>query len=170
MMDIFCCLTTLVVMQLTTPLTGFKLKSESKLCCYPRSVGQCIMVSRPSWVKKPDLYYYQTVAGLLMLTLSLTRGLVCRLKFLLVLAKAVISGPSPMGFMTVFYSYYLRFETSQTWKARYMYLYPPETGWPSYNPKRWVPFSSPPTTRRRYRNQPPHGLLNGLLACKVLVI
>jgi hypothetical protein len=27
------------------------------------------------------------------------------------------------------------------------YLYPPGTGWPSYIPRHWVPFSSPPTTR-----------------------
>jgi hypothetical protein len=25
------------------------------------------------------------------------------------------------------------------------YLYPPGTGWPSYTPRHWVPFSSPPT-------------------------
>jgi hypothetical protein len=25
---------------------------------------------------------------------------------------------------------------------------PSETGWPSYTPRQWVPFSSPPTTRR----------------------
>jgi hypothetical protein len=28
------------------------------------------------------------------------------------------------------------------------YLYPPRTGWFMYNPRHWVPFSSPPTTRR----------------------
>jgi hypothetical protein len=28
------------------------------------------------------------------------------------------------------------------------YLYPPGTGWLGYNPKHWVSFSSPPTTRR----------------------
>jgi hypothetical protein len=28
------------------------------------------------------------------------------------------------------------------------YLYPPETGWPSYIPRHWVPFWSPPTTCR----------------------
>jgi hypothetical protein len=35
----------------------------------------------------------------------------------------------------------------QTWRARFPSLYPPGTGWPSYAPRRWVPFSSPPTTR-----------------------
>jgi hypothetical protein len=35
-----------------------------------------------------------------------------------------------------------------TWRVRSPYLYPPGIGWPSYNPRHWVPFSSPPTTRR----------------------
>jgi hypothetical protein len=51
---------------------------------------------------------------------SLTRGQVCRLQLLLVLA---VSGPSPAGIMTILYS--LRFETPPTWRARYSYLYPP---------------------------------------------
>jgi hypothetical protein len=44
--------------------------------------------------------------------------------------------------------YCLRIETLPTWKPRSQYLYPPGTGWPSYTPRHWVPFSSPPTTRR----------------------
>jgi hypothetical protein len=41
-----------------------------------------------------------------------------------------------------------RFETPPTWRARSPYLHPPGTGWASYTPRHWVPFSSPPTTRR----------------------
>jgi hypothetical protein len=48
--------------------------------------------------------------------------------------------------MTIFYC--LRFETPQPWKARSPYLCHPGTGWPSYTPRHWVPFSSPPTTSR----------------------
>jgi hypothetical protein len=55
-------------------------------------------------------------------------------------------GPSPVGLMIIFYC--LRFETSPTWRGRSPYLYPPGTGWPSYTPRHWVPFSSPPSTRR----------------------
>jgi hypothetical protein len=44
--------------------------------------------------------------------------------------------------------YCLRFETPLTWRARSSYLYPRGTGWPSYTSSHWVPFSSPPTTRR----------------------
>jgi hypothetical protein len=39
---------------------------------------------------RPEFYYYQPVAGLLILGVSLTRGRVCRLELLLVLASAVI--------------------------------------------------------------------------------
>jgi hypothetical protein len=56
------------------------------------------------------------------------------------------SGPSTAGHMIIFYC--LRFETPPTWRARSPYLYPPETGRPSYTPRHWVPLSSPPTTRR----------------------
>jgi hypothetical protein len=48
--------------------------------------------------------------------------------------------------MTIFYC--LRFETTATWWARSLYLYPPGTGWPSYTPRHWIPFSSPLTSRR----------------------
>jgi hypothetical protein len=48
--------------------------------------------------------------------------------------------------MTIFCC--LRLDIPPTWRARCPYLYPPETGWPSYTPRHWVPFSSPPATRR----------------------
>jgi hypothetical protein len=56
------------------------------------------------------------------------------------------SGPSPMGFMTTFYT--LRFETPLTWRAKSPYLHPPVREWPSYTPRNWVSFSSSPTSRR----------------------
>jgi hypothetical protein len=40
-----------------------------------------------------------------------------------------------------------------TWRARSPYLYLPGTGWPSYAPKHWVPFSQPPTTRWATKSQ-----------------
>jgi hypothetical protein len=64
---------------------------------------------------------------------SLTRGRVCRFQLLLFLVST-FTGPSPAGLMATFYC--LRFET------------PPGTKWLSYNPRHWVPVSSPPTTRR----------------------
>jgi hypothetical protein len=79
-------------------------------------------------------------------TTSLMRGWVCRLHLLLVLASAVILGSKSCGTHDIFYC--LKFETPPTWRARSPYLYPPGIGWPSYTPRHWVPFSSPPTTRR----------------------
>jgi hypothetical protein len=77
---------------------------------------------------------------------SLTREQVCRLQLLLALASEVILGSESSGFMTTFY--YLRFETPPTWRARSPYLYPTETGWSSYTPRHWVPYSCTFTTRR----------------------
>jgi hypothetical protein len=55
-------------------------------------------------------------------------------------------GPSPGGLVTIFYR--LRFETPPTWRARSQYLHPPGTGWLTYTPRYWIPFSLLPTTRR----------------------
>jgi hypothetical protein len=77
-----------------------------------------------------------SVGGLLMGPLSDKRGSPAQ----------SFSGPSPAGLMTIFYC--LRFETSPTWRARSLYLYPPGTRWPGYTPGHWVPFSSRPTTHR----------------------
>jgi hypothetical protein len=73
--------------------------------------------------------------------ISLTRGWVCRLQLLLVLASAVI-----LGSESVFYC--LKFETPPPWRPRSPYSFPPGTGWPSYAPRHRVPFSSPPTCHR----------------------
>jgi hypothetical protein len=74
-------------------------------------------------------------------TSSLTREWVCRLQLLLVLASAVILKSKSRGT----HNHIL---LSPTWRDRSSYLYPPVTGWPSYTPRHWVPFWSPPTTRR----------------------
>jgi hypothetical protein len=60
-------------------------------------------------------------------------------------AQSFLSG-SLEGLVTI--SYCLRFGTPPTWRSKSPYLYPPGTGWPSYNHRHWVSFSSPPTTRR----------------------
>jgi hypothetical protein len=41
-------------------------KSKSKLCYDRRSVGQSFLVQAPIWGLRPDIYYYKTVAGLVM--------------------------------------------------------------------------------------------------------
>jgi hypothetical protein len=76
----------------------------------------------------------------------LTRGWICRLQLLLVLASTIILRSESRGIHGIICC--LIFETPPTWKARSLYIYPPGTRWPSYTPRHWVPFSSPPTTRR----------------------
>jgi hypothetical protein len=52
----------------------------------------------PNWDLRPDLYYCQRGTGLLMSgALSLTRGSVCRLQLLLILASTVILGSESRG-------------------------------------------------------------------------
>jgi hypothetical protein len=63
------------------------------------------------------------------------------------LSFTIAAGPRQRrGLMTTFHC--LRFETPPNCRARYPYLYPPETGCPDYTPRHWVPFSSPPSTLR----------------------
>jgi hypothetical protein len=101
------------------------------------------------WGPRPDFYYCQTVAGLLMwgalsnestgLLSTIAAGPRQRSHYRVRL-------PRGLGLMTVFYC--LRFETPPTWRARPPYLYPPGTDWPSYIPRHWVHFLSPHTTPR----------------------
>jgi hypothetical protein len=74
-------------------------------------------------------------------TPSLTRGRVCNLLLLLVLASAVPRDSIPYFIVPIL-------ETPSTWRARSPYLYSPGTGWPSYTPGHRVPFSLLLTTRR----------------------
>jgi hypothetical protein len=76
--------------------TGVESESEP----YITTDGQSASLSwnkAPVWGFRPDFYYCQTVAGLLIGALSLTRGQVCRLKSLLVLASAVVFGSYSRG-------------------------------------------------------------------------
>jgi hypothetical protein len=94
------------------------------------------------WGPRPDFCYCQTVAGLLLWgTLSDER---------MGVPFTITSGPRQRSHTrgTHMTFYCLGFETPPTWRARSPYLYPRGTGWPSYTPRHWVPFSSPPTTCR----------------------
>jgi hypothetical protein len=77
-------------------------------------------------------------------TSSLTRGRVYRLQLLLVLASAVILRSESHGT----YDRILLFQIRDSSNLGGQYLYPPGAGCDSYTTMHWVPFSSPPTTRR----------------------
>jgi hypothetical protein len=75
---------------------------------------------------------------------SPTRGWVCHLQLLLALASMIILGSESRGTL----HHILLSQTPPTYGTRMPYLYPPSTGWPSYTPRHWIPFSWPPTTCR----------------------
>jgi hypothetical protein len=77
---------------------------------------------------------------------TLMRDCVCRLQLLLALASAVILRSEYHG--THDHILLSQIRVSPTWRARFLYLYPPGTGWAGYTPRQWVPFSSPLTNRR----------------------
>jgi hypothetical protein len=121
-------------------------KSKSKLCYDWRSVGQSVLCQAPIWGPRPDFYYCQTVAILLMLGAISDKRMGLSFRFATGLRQCSHSRVEVPG--THENIYCLRFETPPTCRARSPYLYPPGTGWPSYTPRHWVPFSSSPTTRR----------------------
>jgi hypothetical protein len=79
-------------------------------------------------------------------TSSLTRGWVCHLPLLLVLASAFILRSESRR--TLDHILLSQIWDSPNLESRSPYLYPPGTGWPSYTLRHWVPFPSPSTTRR----------------------
>jgi hypothetical protein len=104
-------------------------------------ISQSDLVTSPIWGPRPDFCYYQTVEGVLTWEPSLTREQVCHFQLLLALTNTVILGTKSCRTDD---HYWFRFEIPPAWKARFPFLYPPGTGWPSYNPRHWVPFPSPP--------------------------
>jgi hypothetical protein len=76
-----------------TPLYSFKSKSH----CDWRSVSQYVLVSNPIWGLWPDIYYCLTVTVLFLGAPSLTRGRVCGLQLLLLLASAVFVRSESIG-------------------------------------------------------------------------
>jgi hypothetical protein len=138
----------------TTPILRTSLTSYQE--CTPSRVRvtlrlavyrQSVLGDKP--LETHDQYFFSklnTCGHSPYATSSLTRKWVCRLQLLLVLASAVILGSKSRG--TRDHILLFKFETPPTCRARSPYLYPPGTGWPRYTPRHWVPFSSPPTTRR----------------------
>jgi hypothetical protein len=122
-----------------------KFKSNSKLCYDQWLVGQSVLVSSPHLGPKTrfllllDSCRFVNVQHPL---LQEARSVIYDCCWLLSVQS--FSDPSPKGLMTIFYP--LRFETPPTWMARSLNIYPLRTGLPSYSPKHWFPFLSPPTS------------------------
>jgi hypothetical protein len=89
---------------------------------------------------------------------SLTRRRVCKLLYncFWTLPEQSLLGRVPQNSRPYFI---VSFAAPPTWRARFPYLYPSGTGWPSYSLGHWIPFLSPLTTRRTTvedSNPPPH--------------
>jgi hypothetical protein len=124
-----------------------KSKSKSKLCYDWRSVSQYLLVSSTRLGLMTRFLLLSDSCGFVDVGCSLWQENGSAVHSCCRSSSALsFSGPSPGGLVTIFYC--LKFETPPTWRARSPYLYPPGTGWPSYTPRHWVPFLSPPMTRR----------------------
>jgi hypothetical protein len=120
-------------------------KSKTKLNYDRQSVGQSVLVSGTHLGPANNFCFclkfsLDSCGFVFFVAPSLTRGRVCNLLLLLVLARAVPRNSRPYFIVPIL-------ETPPTWRTRSPYLYPPGTGWPSYTPGHWVPFPSPLTTR-----------------------
>jgi hypothetical protein len=112
----------------------------SELCYDRRSAGKSVLVSSTHLRLKTGFLFLSDSCGFVDVGRPLWRedGPVAY-NCCWTSPARLISSPNPAGLMTI--SYCLRFENSPTWKARSPYLYPPETGWPSYSPQPWVSYS-----------------------------
>jgi hypothetical protein len=86
---------------------------------------------------------------------SLTRGRVCRLQLLSVLASAVILGSESRG--THDHILLSQARDSVNMEGQVPIFISPRNRVVQYTPKHWVLFSSPPTARRGYSNPPSRG-------------
>jgi hypothetical protein len=110
------------------------------------TANQFVLAPTP-WDSRPEICFQLNTCGHSpYVTSSLTRGQVCRLQLLLVLASAVILRSESRG--THDHILLSQIRDSPNWRFRSSYLYPPGTGWAGYIPGHWVSFSSPHTTGR----------------------
>jgi hypothetical protein len=127
-----------------------------------RSVGQSILVSGSHLESVTRFLFLSDYCRFLDVGApSMTRGWVYNLlvQLLLGLTSAITLGSkSRRTHNHILFS----FETPPNCRARSMYLYPPGTEWPSYNPGHWVPFHRLLLLAGlwwKYSNPPPHGYL-----------
>jgi hypothetical protein len=124
----------------------FSSESESELLYDWRFTTKQFVLATSPLRLTTSFFQLKTFAYRPYVTSSLAIGWVCRLQLLMALDSADILRSESRR--THDHTYCLRFETSSTWRARSPYLKAPGTGWPSYTPRHWVPFSSLPTTDR----------------------
>jgi hypothetical protein len=91
------------------------------------------------WDSRPAFFFLLNACGHSpYVTSSLTRGWVCRLQLLLVLASAVILVSEFRGAHDGTLLSQIR--DPSTWRAKSPYLCPPGIRWPRYIHRHWVPY------------------------------
>jgi hypothetical protein len=130
--------------------TAYSCQSESHVT----TDGQSVLVSSTRQGLRPDFYYCQTVAGLLMWC-AVSDEKTC-------LSFTIAASPRQRSHFWVWvprdsWPHFID-SPPPTWRARSPYLYPPRTGWPSYYaPGTGFPFRHLwlAGSRWRFPNPPP---------------
>jgi hypothetical protein len=135
-----------------------------KLIYDRQSVGQSVLVSSTHLGPATKLFFlleilFTQLRVCYFVAPSLTRGRVCNLLYncFWALPEQSLLGEVSQSLQPYFT---VSFETPPTWRARFPYLYPPGTGWPSYTQGIGFPFCRLlrlAGLRWRYSNPPPHG-------------
>jgi hypothetical protein len=122
--------------------------SESELLYDWRfTANQFVLATNPlrltasNFISQPNTCAYNPYA-----TSSLMRACVCGLQLLLVLASAVIFRPESR--VTKDHILLSQIPDSSKLEGQVPKCISPGIRWPSYIPRHWVPFSSPPMTRK----------------------
>jgi hypothetical protein len=106
----------------------------------------CLVVKHPSWAQEQHFITVKQLRVLWYGASSMTRGRVCRLQLLAVLASTVtLRSQSCWTHDHILLSQILDFPNLEGLVPIFISS---GTGWPSFTPRHWVPFSLPPTTQR----------------------
>jgi hypothetical protein len=129
-----------------TLFTGCHCQSQSNVMT-DSQLASLFWCQASIWGPRPNFYYCQTVVGMLMWAVLSNKRTG--------LSFTIASGPRQLSHSQVWVLWeswpYFTVSDSRlppTWRARSQYLYPPGTVCPSYIPRHWVPFLSPPMTCR----------------------
>jgi hypothetical protein len=114
------------------------------------TANQFVLATSPSRLAASNFIFQLNTWGYSpYVTSSLTRGWVCRLQLLLVLANAIILRSESRGTHDHILLSQIR-DFPNLEGQILVYMYPPGTEWPGDTPRHWVPFSPPPTTQQGY--------------------
>jgi hypothetical protein len=166
----------------TKPLVQFNSQRKSELLYGWRfTANQFVFATRPLRITTCNFIFQLNTCGYSpLVTSSLTRGWVCRLQLLLVLASTVILRSESRGTHDHILLSQIQDSPNLEGQVHVFISPPPGRGLPSYTPRHWVPFSSPPTNGRatlasryiasdRTPRKHVHCLAMDVLYCRVLL-